>query len=62
MSWDEDLPRKRPPFELGADLSALSIKDLEEYLSVLDAERKRAEAMIASKKSTQTAAHSVFKL
>ncbi|MGB0087101.1 MAG: DUF1192 domain-containing protein [Rhodomicrobiaceae bacterium] len=61
MSWDEDLPKKRPAFELGADLSALSVKDLEEYVALLAAERQRAEAVIASKKSSRDAAHSVFK-
>ncbi len=61
MSWDEELPKKKPAFELGADLSTFSVKDLEEYIAVLTAERQRVEAMIASKKSSRDSAHSVFK-
>lgn len=61
MTWDEDLPKKRPAYELGADLSTLSLEELQHYLTVLDAERQRVEAMVAAKKASQDAANSVFK-
>ncbi len=61
MIWDEETPKKRPAFELGADLSALSVEELKEYIAVLDAERQRVETMLASKTASRDAAHSVFK-
>ena len=61
MSWDDEPVKKPKTYEIGADLSAFSLKDLEEYITILDAERRRAEAMIASKQATRSAAHSVFK-
>ena len=59
--WDDEAPRKRVAYELGADLSARSVEELEEYLAVLAAERERVEAALAAKKASQSAAHSVFK-
>ena len=61
MTWDEEAPKKRAAYEIGADLSAFSVGDLEAYIAVLDAERQRAEAMVASKKASRSAAQSVFK-
>jgi uncharacterized small protein (DUF1192 family) len=61
MIWDEDQPRKPPEYRLGADLSKFSIEELEDYSHILEAENKRVESAISSKKSSMDAAHSVFK-
>lgn len=61
MSWDEEPVKKRKDYEIGADLSALSVNELEDYIAALDAERKRVEAMMASKRASRSAAQSVFK-
>jgi uncharacterized small protein (DUF1192 family) len=61
MDWDDARPKKKPAHELGADLTVLSVKELEEYLAVLAAERQRVETMLVAKKASQERAHSVFK-
>ena len=61
MEWDDARPKKRPAHELGADLTVLPVKELEEYLCVLAAERQRVETMLVTKKASQDRAHSVFK-
>lgn len=61
MSWDEEPIKKPKAHEIGADLSRLSVKELEEYIAVLDAERQRVEAMLVSKHASRNAAASVFK-
>jgi uncharacterized small protein (DUF1192 family) len=61
MIWDEDAPKPRPAYELGKDLSAFSVEELQDYIAVLMAERDRAETMLASKKASRNAAQSVFK-
>ena len=62
MDWEDARPKKKPAHELGADLTVLSVKELEEYIAVLAAERQRVETMLATKKASQQAAHSAFKL
>ena len=62
MDWEDARPKKKPAHELGADLTVLSVKELEEYIAVLVAERQRVETMLAAKKASQQAAHSAFKL
>lgn len=59
--WDEPPPKKRPAYEIGADLSTFSVQELEECLIQLAAERERIEAIIKAKKASQDAAHSIFK-
>ena len=61
MEWDDARPKKKPAHELGADLTVLSVNELEDYLSVLAAERQRVETMLVAKKASQDRAHSVFK-
>jgi uncharacterized small protein (DUF1192 family) len=61
MDWEETRPKKKAAYELGADLSAFSVKELEECLDMLAAERQRIEAALAGKKASRQAAHSVFK-
>lgn len=62
MDWDDAKPKKKSAYELGADLSELSVKELDDYLALLATERQRVEAMLAKKKATQQAAHSAFKI
>ena len=55
MVWDDEAPPKRRSWpELGADLSALSVSELEDYLGALAAERQRVEATITAKKASAT--------
>lgn len=61
MSWDEPAAKKPVDYVLGADLSALSVKELEEYIALLGSERERVEAVLAAKRASQNAAHSIFK-
>jgi uncharacterized small protein (DUF1192 family) len=61
MSWDEPAAKKATEIVLGADLSALSVKELEAYIALLGNERERVEAVLAAKRASQNAAHSVFK-
>lgn len=61
MIWDEEAPKKRPRYELGADLSDMSVEELKDYIAVLEAERGRVEAMLVSKSASRNAAQSVFK-
>jgi uncharacterized small protein (DUF1192 family) len=60
---EADEPRGKQAASLvGADLSALSIHELEARIETLRAEIIRVEAAIRSKKSSAEAANSVFKL
>jgi uncharacterized small protein (DUF1192 family) len=62
MSWDDDRPqKKRREITLGADLSTFSIEELTDYVALLAAERERVEAVLAQKRASKSAAHSVFK-
>jgi uncharacterized small protein (DUF1192 family) len=61
MVWDDEAPKKKPAFELGADLSKYSVDELTEYLGALEAERRRVEALLGSKRASRDAADSVFK-
>ncbi len=61
MNFDEELPKKPPSHQLGAELSTFSIAELEDYAAALDAEKNRVEEMIRSKKVSRNAADSVFK-
>ena len=62
MVWDDEAPPKRRSWpELGADLSTLSVSELEDYLGALAAERQRVEATVTAKKASGSAADSVFK-
>lgn len=62
MNWNDDLPqKKRTEWTIGADLSALSLAELDAYLAVLAAERARVEAAQTAKRASQQAAQSAFK-
>lgn len=59
--WDEEKPKKAPAYEIGADLSTRSVEELRDYLEILEAERKRTEAMLNSKQASREAADTFFK-
>ena len=61
MDMDELEPRKPVAFELGGDLSKLSIEELKELIERLSAEITRIEQDIKAKESSRDAAASVFK-
>jgi len=58
----EETRPKQQEIVVGADLSKLSVKELEERIAVLKAEIARIEAGLAAKHSSRAAADSVFKL
>ena len=61
MDMDELEPRKPTEFELGGDLSKISIEELKELTERLRAEIDRIEQEIKTKESSRDAAASVFK-
>lgn len=62
MGWDEELPQKQPRARtLGADLSNLSVEELNDYLAELASERARVEGVLAQKQASRQSADSVFK-
>lgn len=61
MSWDDDLPRPKPQIVVGADLSNLSVSDLEERIEALKAEIERVDAEARTKKARAAAADAFFK-
>jgi uncharacterized small protein (DUF1192 family) len=60
-SWDDDLPKPKPQVIVGADLSNLSVADLEERIAALRSEIERVEAEMRTKKARAAAADALFK-
>lgn len=58
--FDED-GRKINIREFPAKMDGMSVGELEEYITELDAEMKRANETISKKKASQDAANSIFK-
>lgn len=58
---DEEARPTQQEIVVGADLSKLSVKELEERIGLLKAEIARIEADLAAKQSSRAAADSVFK-
>jgi len=58
---DEELPKKRKPFEIGQDLALLSADELRETVEALKAEIARIEAVIDSKSASRDAAEAFFR-
>jgi uncharacterized small protein (DUF1192 family) len=54
-------PKKPKSYELGQDLSKLSVGELQALIDDLKAEIARVEATLAAKQSSRTAAESAFK-
>jgi uncharacterized small protein (DUF1192 family) len=60
MSEDEKAPRKTS-HEIGADLSSLSVAELEARIALLQAEIVRLQAEITTKSSSRNVAESLFR-
>lgn len=60
MSDDNVRPTFPVPHQIGADLSALSIKELEERVDLLREEIVRLEAELESKGASWSAAENLF--
>ncbi len=58
---DDDKPRKIPVHEIGQDISALSVAELEARLQILKQEMARLEEMRLRKTASRAAAESFFK-
>jgi uncharacterized small protein (DUF1192 family) len=54
-------PKKAKTYELGQDLSKLSVVELRELVEVLKAEIARVEQTLAAKQSSKSAAEAAFK-
>ncbi len=62
MSLFEDVPKEKPlPHRLGEDLSRLSIDELQDRVTLLEAEIGRLRAAIESKSASHRAASAFFK-
>ena len=61
MDLEELEPRKKKDFEIGGDLSTLSVDELKDLAATLKGEIARIEEAIRAKQSSRTAADSVFK-
>jgi uncharacterized small protein (DUF1192 family) len=61
MDLDDLVPKKPKAYELGQDLSKLSIGELAELLEGLKEEIARVEAARAAKESSKSAADAAFK-
>jgi uncharacterized small protein (DUF1192 family) len=61
MDSDDLLPAKKTDLEIGGDLSLLSVGELEARIELLKGEIGRLEADIRAKKSSRSAAESIFK-
>ncbi|APO76194.1 hypothetical protein AM571_CH03402 [Rhizobium etli 8C-3] len=58
---DDDLPKKKAAYEIGTDLSMLSLDELKERVEQLKAEIARIEAEVARKASGRAAAEGLFR-
>jgi uncharacterized small protein (DUF1192 family) len=61
MFFDDDVPKKKRILEIGCDLAALSIDELRDYLSTLEAEAARVRSQIEAKQLSWDAADQFFK-
>jgi uncharacterized small protein (DUF1192 family) len=61
MDIEELEPRKRKTFEIGEDLSARSVEELQELAQSLRDEIYRIEKVLESKQSSRQAADEFFK-
>ena len=60
MDLDNEL-KKRAAFELGMALDDLSVEELHEHISMLEAEIARLREAISAKTASRSAADAVFK-
>ena len=61
MDWDEVRPKPQAQITVGADLTTLSVQELEARVAALKAEIVRVETELASKRARVTAADALFK-
>ncbi|MGL4438144.1 MAG: DUF1192 domain-containing protein [Bosea sp. (in: a-proteobacteria)] len=61
MTIDDDKPRKVSVHEIGQDLGALSLEDIDRRIEALKAEIERLIATRASKQASKSAADLFFK-
>ena len=58
---DDDRPKKKIAHEIGQDLSLLSVRELDERITLLKDEIARLETEITAKSATRKAADQFFK-
>lgn len=58
---DDDRPKKKIAYEIGQDLTLLSVKELTERIALLRDEIVRLEADITKKQASRSAADQFFK-
>lgn len=61
MSLDDLEPKKAKSYELGQDLSKLSVAELQALVDRLKAEIARVEQTLGTKQSSKSAAEAAFK-
>ena len=61
MSLEDLVPKKPKGHEIGADLSKLSVGELEALIETLKSEIARVEQTLSAKRASKSAADSVFK-
>ncbi len=61
MDLEDFEPKKKPDYEIGMDLSRLSVDELKALIETLRSEISRMEQMVAGKKSLRDSADSFFK-
>jgi len=61
MDLDDLEPRKKADYDIGADLSKLSVEELKDLIGKLRDEISRIEQALEEKQSQLSAADSVFK-
>ena len=60
-SEDDDKPRKKISHEIGQDLSLLSVEELTERITLMNAEIERLQQAATKKRASRDAANSFFK-
>jgi uncharacterized small protein (DUF1192 family) len=61
MARDDDEPAPKPVTLLPADLTPLSVDELQRHIAALEAEIARARAAIAGKQDHRSGAEALFK-
>ena len=61
MNWEDELPKPKALITLGEKLDRLSVSELDERISALQAEISRVETERAAKRAHAAAAAALFK-
>jgi uncharacterized small protein (DUF1192 family) len=61
MDLDDDRPKKKPAATLGEPLDTMSVAELEERITDLEAEITRVKEALSRKRASLTAADAFFK-